>query len=91
MKKVFASLTAIAMLGVLVVAPGAMAQDKTIEGQVMSVDPTGKSVTLQDGTKLSIPETVKFTQADLKPGAKVKAAYQEKDGQKVLTNLEIAK
>jgi Cu/Ag efflux protein CusF len=90
MKAVFASLTAIAMLGVLAVAPGVMAQDKTIEGQVMAVDPAGKSLTLQDGTKLTIPETVKV-QTDLKPGAKVKAAYQEKDGQKILTNLEVAK
>ena len=91
MKALFAGLTAIAMLGVLAVAPGVMAQDKTIEGQVMTVDPAGKSVTLQDGTKLMIPETVKYTQADLKPGAKVKAAYQEKDGQKILTTLEVAK
>lgn len=91
MKALFASLTAIAMLGVLTVAPGVMAQDKTIEGQVMAVDPTGKSLTLQDGTKLMIPETVKLSQTDLKPGAKVKAAYQEKDGQKILTNLEVAK
>jgi len=90
MKALFASLTAIAMLGVRAVAPGVMAQDKTIEGQVMAVDPAGKSLTLQDGTKLTIPETVKV-QTDLKPGAKVKAAYQEKDGQKILTNLEVAK
>lgn len=89
MKALFASLTAIAMLGVLVVAPGVMAQDKTIEGQVMAVDPAGKSLTLQDGTKLTIPETVKVQ--DLKPGAKVKAAYQEKDGQKILTDLQVAK
>ena len=59
MKALFASLTAIAMLAVLVAAPGVMAQDKTIEGQVMTVDPAGKSVTLSDGTKLMIPETVK--------------------------------
>jgi Protein of unknown function (DUF1344) len=97
MKAVLASLTAIAVLGALVVAPVVMAQTsapaaaKTIEGKVMTVDPAGTSLTLDDGTKLTIPESVKFSRADLKPGAAVKAAYEEKDGQKILTNLEVSK
>ena len=94
MKAVLATLMAIAVLGALVVAP-VMAQQaggaKTIEGKVMAVDPAGKSLTLDDGTKLTIPDSVKVSRADLKPGAAVKAAYEEKDGQKVLTQLEIAK
>jgi hypothetical protein len=57
----------------------------------MSVDPAGKSVTLDDGTKLTIPESVQYSKADLKPGAAVKASYEEKNGQKVLTNLQVAK
>ena len=95
MKAVFATLTAIAVLGALVVAPvmaqQAPAAGKTIEGKVMAVDPSGKSLTLDDGTKLTIPESVKVSKTDLKPGAAVKAAYEEKDGQKILTHLEIAK
>jgi Cu/Ag efflux protein CusF len=103
MKAVFAALVAIAVFGALVVAP-VMAQQapaqapapaagaaKTVQGKVMAVDPSGKSITLDDGTKLTIPESAKFSRADLKPGAAVKAAYEEKDGQKILTNLEIAK
>jgi Cu/Ag efflux protein CusF len=95
MKALFATLTAIAMLGAFVVAP-VMAQQapagaKTIEGKVMAVDPAGKSVTLDDGTKLMFSETAKYSKADLKPGAAVKASYEEKDGQKVITNLEITK
>ena len=96
MKALLASLTAIAVLAALVIAPVAMAQTtapggKTIEGKVMVVDQSGKSLTLDDGTKLTIPESVKFSRADLKPGAEVKAAYEEKDGQKILTSLEVAK
>jgi uncharacterized protein DUF1344 len=96
MKALLAGLTVIAVLGALVVAPVAMAQTsapggKTIEGKVMVVDPTGKSLTLDDGTKLTIPESVQFSRADLKPGAEIKAAYEEKDGQKILTSLEVAK
>jgi hypothetical protein len=99
MKALFAALVAIAVFGALVVAP-VMAQQapapaagaaKTVQGKVMVVDPSGKSITLDDGTKLTIPESAKFSRADLKPGAAVKAAYEEKDGQKILTNLEIAK
>ena len=97
MKAVLASLTAIAVLGALVVAPVVMAQTsapavaKTIEGKVMTVDPAGKSLTLDDGTKLMIPESVKFSRADLQPGAAVKAAYEVKDGQNILTKLEVSK
>ena len=95
MKALFATVAAIAVLGALVVAP-VMAQQapagaKTVQGKIMAVDPTGKSVTLDDGTKLTIPESAKVSRADLKPGAAVKAAYEEKDGQKILTHLEIAK
>ena len=99
MKALFAALVAIAVFGALVVAP-VMAQQapapaagaaKTVQGKVMAIDPSGKSITLDDGTKLTIPESAKFSRADLKPGAAVKAAYEEKDGQKILTNLEIAK
>jgi hypothetical protein len=97
MKAVLASLTAIAVLGALVVAPVVMAQTsapaaaKTIEGKVMTVDPAGKSLTLDDGTKLMISDAVKFNKADLKPGAAVKAAYEVKNGQNILTSLEVAK
>ena len=98
MKAVFAALTAIAVFGALVVAPAVMAQTqapagaaKTIEGKIMVVDPMGKSLTLDDGTKLMIPESVKVSRGDLKPGTAVKAAYEERGGQKVLTNLEVSK
>jgi hypothetical protein len=100
MRAVLASLTVIAVLGALVVAPIVMAQtqqpapaaaEQTIEGKIMTVDPAGKSLTLDDGTRLMIPESVKVSRTDLKPGATVKAAYQERNGQKILTTLEVAK
>jgi Cu/Ag efflux protein CusF len=92
MKAVLAGLLAIAVLAAFALAPVATAQmGKTIEGKVQAVDPAGKSVTLEDGTKLMIPDTVQFSRADLKAGAAVKASYEEKDGQKVLTNLQITK
>jgi Protein of unknown function (DUF1344) len=98
MKAVFGNLSAITVLGVLVLAPTVIAQSvrpggmtKTIEGRVLVIDPLGKVITLEDGTKLMIPESVKIRRADFKPGTPVKAAYEDRDGQKVLTKLEVAK
>jgi hypothetical protein len=42
-------------------------------------------VTLDDGTMLTIPPTLKVEKQALKPGTSVKASYEEKGGQKVAT------
>jgi hypothetical protein len=62
---------------------------KEVEGRIMSLDPSAKSVTLEDGTTLVIPDSLKAARAVLKNGAMVKATYQEKDGQKVLTSIKV--
>jgi Cu/Ag efflux protein CusF len=66
-------------------APAAM--DKQSEGKIKNVDPSGKTLTLADGTTFMIPSGVSV--AELKPGATVKVAYQEKGGQKILTHVEV--
>ena len=63
---------------------------KHVEGQIKSVDPSGKTLTLSNGTMLMIPDTVKVNRDELKPGAQVKAAYEEEaGGGKVATSLEV--
>ena len=83
MKAMLAGLTAIAVLGALLVALSSMRRRRTGPGQ----DDRGeghhrRSVSQEPdpgrGTRLMIPESVKFSRADLKPGADVKAAYEEK-------------
>ncbi len=69
-------------------AAGGMHQ---IQGEIQSVDPSGKMLTLTDGTQLTIPPTVRVPRADLKEGAIVKASFEEKGGQKVVTALEVQK
>jgi Ni/Co efflux regulator RcnB len=59
-----------------------------IEGTVKTVTPNGM-VTLEDGTKLSIPKSVMVPKEQLKPGAVISAEYQEKGGQKVATSVQI--
>lgn len=61
---------------------------KHVEGKIQQV--SGNTLTLTDGTVFSIPATVKVQRSELKPGASVKASYEEKAGQKVVTSLEIA-
>ena len=45
-------------------------------------------VTLEDGTRLMIPVTVKVDSRALKPGADVKASYEAKGSEKVVTSIE---
>jgi ribosomal protein S1 len=60
-----------------------------VEGKIKSVDATGKTVTLDDGTKLAIPPTLAVEKKALKPGANVKASYEEKGGEKVATSFMV--
>ncbi len=70
-------------------APAQATQTHQIEGKIKNVDPSGKMLTLEDGTTLTIPDTVKVAKDGLKPGAMVKAAFEEKGGQLVVKSLEV--
>jgi len=61
-----------------------------VTGTVQAVDPAGKSITLDNGTSLMIPATAKVDRKALTPGADVKASYQERDGHKIATSIQIA-
>jgi len=58
-----------------------------VEGTIKSV--RGNMVTLEDGTQLSIPSSVKVAKDQLKPGAQITAEYEERAGQKVATVVQI--
>jgi hypothetical protein len=60
---------------------------KRVEGKIQEV--TGNTVTLADGTKLTIPANQSGQRDDLKPGASVKASFEEKGGQKVVTSIQV--
>jgi hypothetical protein len=66
-----------------------MPQGKEVQGKIKDLDRSKKTVMLEDGTKLTIPEIVKVTPSALKKGAMVIATYEEKDGQKVVTSILI--
>ncbi len=60
-----------------------------VEGKIKSLDPSGRMLTLEDGTQLTIPPTVNISRATLKEGAIVKANFEERDGQKVVTSMQV--
>lgn len=87
MKKLLSILALSIVTIVMVLAPLAYAAE--VQGKIKSVDPSGRMVTLDDGTMLTIPPALKIEKQSLKPGANVKATYTEKDGQKVATALMV--
>jgi hypothetical protein len=70
-------------------AAGSMASAAEIEGKVKSVDVTGRMVTLEDGTMLTLSPGAKVDQRALQSGTEVKASYEEKNGKKMATSIEV--
>ena len=64
-------------------------QSGQAEGKIKSVDPSGRLLTLEDGTMLTIPPSARVRQDLLREGAIVKASFEEKDGQKLVTSIEV--
>jgi Cu/Ag efflux protein CusF len=100
--KVLATLVAVAVLAMSFAwVPVALAQQqqpapaapkmdkKEVSGAVKSVDAAKKTVTLQDGTTLMVADEAQLK--DLKPGAMIKASYQDQGGQKRATSIEVVK
>jgi hypothetical protein len=81
--------TVLAVALVLSLALGSLAFAGDVEGKIKSVDQAGKVVTLEDGTKLTIPATARVDKNMLKPGANVKASFEEKGADKVVTSIQV--
>lgn len=75
------------LAALLLVASVAWAAD--IEGKVKTWDPATKMITLEDGTQLSVAADAKMLGDPVKQGSTVKASYNEKDGKKVVTQIEV--
>jgi hypothetical protein len=60
-----------------------------VTGKIKSIDPAGRTVLLEDGTRLLIPGSVNVDMGTLKAGATVKASVESKSGQKVVTAIQV--
>jgi len=83
MKKVVT--IALALLLGLGVA-GAWADE--VAGKIQSVDPAQRAVILEDGTMIWVAEGVAMD--NLQEGKSVKASYEERDGKKIATSVEVS-
>jgi Cu/Ag efflux protein CusF len=59
-----------------------------VQGTVKNLDASRRMLTLDDGTQLTIPPTVQLP-SEIKEGAIVKASFEERSGQNVVTSLEV--
>jgi len=87
MKRVCSVLVLAAVAIVMVLAPLAWAAD--IQGKIKGVDASGRLVTLDDRTQIVLPPTLTVERQALRPGANVKASYEEKDGQKIAKSFTV--
>ena len=78
------------LMGTVLLAGVARAGE--VEGNIKSVDPATRSITLENGTQLMIPiGAVVDDHRLLQPGAEIRASFEEKDGQKIVITLEPAR
>jgi hypothetical protein len=70
-----------------VMLPAAWAED--VQGKMKSVDQTARTVTLEDGIQLTLPDMVRINPDNVAPGATVKASYRIQDGKKMVTAIEV--
>ena len=97
--RMFQMLVAATVLASVVVVAEAAAQthappvgqdnEKIVQGQVGSIDPTGTGITLTDGTRLLTPPGRSLRPGALTEGMSVIASYREENGEKVMTELAV--
>jgi hypothetical protein len=64
-------------------------EEKTVQGQVKSIDAAEKEITLTNGTQLVVPPDAKIRPGMLREGTTVIAKYKEEGGKNVLTALAV--
>jgi hypothetical protein len=67
-------------------AAGAWAEE--IRGKIQTVDTAERTIVLEDGTKVWVAEGVPMD--SVKEGLAIKASYEERDGKKIATSLEVS-
>jgi hypothetical protein len=69
-------------------APGAGSM-QLAQGTIKRMDASGRILTLDDGTELTIPSSVNVPKGLLKEGTFVKASFEERGGRNIVTSLEV--
>lgn len=77
------------VLAVVLLVFAAVGSAAEIQGKIKSVDAQGRTVTLEDGMKLTLSSNVQVSRESLKPGATVKASYEDMGGDKVVKSIQV--
>jgi ferric-dicitrate binding protein FerR (iron transport regulator) len=83
-RSLLAVLAAALLLAELAPVPAAAGD---AEGKIQLVDSAERTVVLEDGTKVWIPDAI--MDAAIKAGAEVKIVYEERDGKYVATSVRV--
>jgi hypothetical protein len=75
---------AVALLAVFLVGSAAAEE---IQGKIKSLDTAERVIALDNGTRIWVAEGLSMN--SLREGALVKASYEERDGKKVATSIEV--
>ena len=79
------------LIALLLAVSLASAAGSEVQGKIKSYDAATGMITLEDGTQISVPLTVKVQADQLKPGTMIMASYDEKGGKKVANSVAVAK
>jgi hypothetical protein len=77
-----------AVVGLAMVLAVAGAWGAELEGQIKEVNASERSFTLQDGTQVWVAEGLSMEK--VAEGKDVKVTYEERDGKKIATMLQVA-
>jgi hypothetical protein len=78
------SFATLAVLAAMLIAVPSWAG--TMEGKVQSIDTSERTITLDNGTKIWLGDSVAVD--SVKEGAQVNVSYEEKDGKPVATSVD---
>jgi hypothetical protein len=70
-------------------APGYQTDERTAEGEIRDFDPIGRTMTLDDGTKLDFPDSFAMTSPPA-VGEEVKVSYYvAQDGRNIVRSIDM--
>jgi hypothetical protein len=78
----------VAIAVTLVLALSLTAWAAELQGKIQKVSPADRMIVLEDGTQVWLAEGLPMDK--LQEGKTVKASYEERDGKKVATTLEVS-
>ena len=74
------------MLVIVLLATPIVALGAEVQGKVKTVDTSDRVVTLEDGTRISVPDGIALD--NVKEGAEITVSYEERDGKNQATDIQ---